>query len=88
YGMFYGASVANPNISNWNVSAVTSMDGMFNGTAFSNTNYDLLLSAWSLLTLQTLVPFHAGLAKYTKAAERSVLTSAPNSWTITDGGAL
>jgi len=88
YGMFYGASVANPDVSNWNVSSVINMSYMFYNAGLSNTNYDKLLSAWSLQTLQLNVPFHAGTAKYTETAARAVLTSSPNNWTITDGGAL
>jgi surface protein len=86
--MFREASVANPDVSNWNVSAVTDMGSMFNLSNFSNTNYDLLLASWSLLTLQTAVNLHAGSAQYTETTARLVLTDPPNSWTITDGGAL
>lgn len=30
--------------------------------------------------------FHGGSSKYCNAAARTTLTSAPNSWTITDAG--
>ena len=88
YAMFQFASVANPDVSNWNVSSVKNMYNMFFFASLSNINYDLLLAAWSLQTLQSGVPFHAGGAKYTETAGRAVLTSSPNNWTITDGGAL
>ena len=83
--MFLNAVAANPDVSAWDVSAATDMGSMFSGSAFSNTNYDLLLAAWSLLTLQLNVPFHAGTAKYTEVAARAVLTGT-YLWVITDGG--
>lgn len=84
--MFRSAPMANPDVSAWNVSNVSNMTTMFLDSAFSDANYDLLLSAWSLLTLQSAVSFHAGIAKYTEVAARAILTNAPNLWVITDGG--
>ena len=83
--IFQSATAANPNVSSWDVSSVTDMTSMFAISAFSNANYDLLLAAWSLLTLQSSVPFHAGTAQYTEVAARAVLTST-YLWVITDGG--
>ena len=86
--MFRAAGSANPDVSSWDISNVTFMINMFRDSAFSNTNYDLLLAAWSQLTVTPSVAFHAGLAKYTEVAARAILTDPPNSWVITDGGAL
>jgi len=58
---------------------------------FSTANYNLLLNAWSLLTLKLNVPFHAGDATYTIATSQSahdILTNPPNRWSITDGGGI
>ena len=55
--------------------------------AWNNAYYDACLVAWSALTLKPNVVAHFGDAKYTQSAARAILTSAPNNWTITDGGA-
>jgi len=83
--MFYGATLANPDVSGLDVADVATMDFMFYSSAFSDTNYDLLLDAWEHQSLQSDVPFHAGTAKYTKTAAKLVLTDTYN-WAITDGG--
>lgn len=83
--MFRSTS-ANPDVSGWDVSSVTNMTNMFLSALLSDANYDLLLAAWSLLSLQSSVVFNAGAAKYTEAAARLIMTDPPNSWTITDGG--
>jgi surface protein len=88
--MFQQCANFNQDISGWDVSKVTTMNLMlFLANAWSTANYDAALIAWSALTLTSAVPFHAGDAKYSAGAAataRGVLTSAPNSWIITDGG--
>jgi len=90
--MLNGANAFNSDISAWDVSSVTDMAYMLNGAnAFSTANYNLLLNAWSSLTLKPRVPFHAGDAKYTITTSQSahnILTTTPNFWTITDGGGI
>ncbi len=86
YRVFQDATIANPDISNLDISVATNMTSMMSGSAFSNANYDLALAAWSLLSVQSSVAFHAGIAKYTEVAARAILTGAPNNWVITDGG--
>jgi len=90
--MFYNCYVFNSDISAWDVSSVTDMADMFYGAnTFSTTNYNLLLNAWSLLTLKPNVHFHAGDATYTIETSQSAhdtLTTTPNSWSITDGGGI
>ena len=88
YYMFQGASSANPDVSSWNVINVTNMTSMFSGSAFSDANYDLLLTAWDDLGLESLVTFHAGSAKYgagAPATARAYIIST-FTWSITDGG--
>ena len=88
--MFRNATVFNQSISAWDINQVTAMTAMFTGaTAYSSTNYDLLLSGWAAQT-----PMVSGLTFNMNStttycgssSSRSVLTSAPNNWTITDGG--
>jgi len=88
-GMFHTCTNFNQPLDNWNVSNVTNMRYMLAGhaNAWSDQNYDDVLLAWSQLTLQPNVSVWFGGAKYTESAARAILTSAPNNWTITDGGA-
>jgi len=89
--MFDGASSFNQDISGWDISNVTSFTlFMRNASAFSTANYDLLLNAWSLLTVSageslTVVPAYTIT---TSQAARDILTGSPNNWTISDGGGV
>jgi len=55
---------------------------------FSTTNLNSIYTKWSFLSVQPNINISFGTAKYTAggSAGRLVLTSAPNNWTITDGG--
>jgi hypothetical protein len=67
------------------------MSFMFNGSVLTTPNYDNLLIGWSALTLQPIVTLDMGTIEYSNSPEvisaRDILTSAPNSWIINDGGA-
>jgi surface protein len=92
--MFYKAFAFNQSIGGWNVSNVTNLTGFmeFKTSAdYSTANYNALLNAWSLQTLQPSVIAKFGSIQYTivgASAARIILTSAPNNWTITDGGGI
>ena len=97
YGMFSGATAFNQNISSWNVSNVTTTVfgpgfGQFMGTktptTFSTANLDAIYIGWSSRPVKPSLQISFGTAKRTSASTsaRSVLTSAPNNWNITDGG--
>jgi len=66
------------------------MSGMFNYSGLSTVNYDALLFGWSQLTLRVNVAFDVIGTQYSASsqADRDILTSAPNNWTIRDGGTL
>lgn len=89
--MLTNCNLWNQDISKFKVPNVTSMVNMLLNTAFSQTNYDLLLNpttGWPSQSLQSNVAFHAGTAKYgagAPATGRAFLTGA-KLWTITDGG--
>jgi surface protein len=56
-GMFQGANSFNQDLNSWNVSNVITFENMFKYTLLSTTNYNNILNAWSLLTLQEGVNF-------------------------------
>jgi len=87
-GVFYQAFPFNQDLSSWDVSNVIDMERIFNSTSLSTTNYDAILNGWSALTVQPNVKFGTGTIPYSAAGAtaHNTLTSAPNSWIITDGG--
>jgi surface protein len=87
--MFYYTPVFNQDIGTWDVSEVTNMSNMFTDATLDTENYDALLIGWSQRSLKSGVTFHGGGSQYSAGAAtdaRAVLTGAPNSWSITDGG--
>ena len=85
--IFYNASSANPDISNWDVSNVTSMSRMLQNSNLSVNNLTAIYENWSQLNLQQNVSFGAGNIKYNASGQagRDILVNTYN-WTITDGG--
>ena len=78
-------------ISNWDITNVTIFANFMNGKTnlnYSASNLDLIYQKWSLLAVKPNLSINFGTIKYTAAgaAGRLILTSAPNNWTITDGG--
>jgi hypothetical protein len=55
---------------------------------YSAANLDSIYNKWSLLSVQPNEDINFNTIKYTSAGQagRDILTSAPNNWTITDGG--
>ena len=83
--MFFGATVFDQDIGDWDVSKVDNMEGMFEGATL-DANYDALLAGWSMLTLRPGIDFHAGNSTYCNQPAHNVLTDPPNEWQITDRG--
>jgi surface protein len=85
---FNGASSFDQDLSSWDVGSAINLSRMLLDSAFSRTNYDLLLVAWDALTLQSGVSFHAGTAQYSQGAPATARANiiSGDSWTITDGG--
>ena len=95
--MFNGCTAFDQDISGFDVTLLTDATDMLNGSGFTQTNYDLLLSlsaGWPSQVLNDSVAFHAGTAKYDDetpdiANGRAHLVDAlpaDHAWTVTDGG--
>jgi len=96
-GTFYNAANFNQSLSNWKANLVTTfIEGSTNfmqGKTFydySTANYDALLIGWASRPVLANKTINFGTIKYTSAAvaARAILTSAPNNWTIIDGGQI
>lgn len=92
--VFTNATAFNQSISDWKVNLVTTFTDDYGFMAgktandYSTANYDALLIGWASRTVLANKSINFGTIKYTPAATaaRAVLTSAPNNWTIVDGG--
>ena len=86
--MFYQCTVLDQDISSLDITSLTTATNMMISSAFSTTNYDLLLVAWDAFGTSN-VPFHAGTAQYSSGAPATARANMiSRGWTITDGGAV
>ena len=87
--MFEGATAANPDVSNWDVSKVTNMTNLFNSSGLSTANYDAFLInlADNNASVENVTLGATGIYYYSDDAKtaRNTLES-DRGWTITDGG--
>ena len=87
--MFEGATSANPDVSNWDVSSVTNMTSMFDDSALSTANYNaFLINLADNNALVENVTLGVGTIQYDSFAARTALDTLVDDrgWTITDGG--
>jgi hypothetical protein len=87
----FADSPFNQDISGWTVSNVTNLSYFMSGKSTADYSYyDNLLNGWSTQTLNPNLTLDMETIQYTSSgsASRAVLTSAPNSWTINDGGII
>jgi surface protein len=89
--LFNGATAFNQDIGGWNVSNVANFTGFMAGKTAANysaANLDSIYNGWSSRAVKPNLSISFGSIKYTAAgvAGKAILTSAPNNWTITDGG--
>ncbi len=90
---FLNTKSFNQSLGSWNISNVSDFTDIFKGTSrFSDENYDATLIGWATLesgeSLRNNVSLGAGDLKYCiSTSARDILTSPPNNWIITDGGA-
>ena len=91
--MFKDAGNFNQPIGNWNVSNITNFANFMTNKTFNDysvANYDALLNGWASRPVVSARSINFGTIQYSSAASasRAILTSAPNSWTIVDGGQI
>ena len=87
--MFEGATSADPNVSNWDVSKVTDMTNMFDDSGLSTANYSaFLINLADNNALVENVTLGVGTIQYDSFAARTALDTLVDDrgWTITDGG--
>jgi hypothetical protein len=89
--MFKGAAAFNQDIGAWNVSNVnifTEFMQFKTNLNYSAANLDSIYNGWSSRSVKPNRTISFGTIKYTAAGQagRDILTGAPNSWTIADGG--
>ena len=78
-------SAFDADISKWDISTISNMDGLLGGTKISTSNYDKLLSEWSKLELQRNVTFDAGDARASELGIKSKQEIIENfNWNIRD----
>ena len=89
YTMFYQATLFNASFGAWNIESATSINLMTHSSGITTANYDTTLIGWAAQSVQPSLTVNFGSVKYSAGAAataRGVLTGAPNSWAITDGG--
>lgn len=84
--MFSEASNFNQSLAGFSISNATNITDILYYTGLSNMNYDLTLEGWSGQSVISGLSMSANPAKYCNVEDRNILTSAPNNWTISDGG--
>jgi surface protein len=84
--LFYLTSSFDQDVSNWDVSNVTTMEFMFDGSPLSTKNLDSIYENWSQLTLQQNVPFGAETSNFCTAQDARTNIVTNYNWTITDDG--
>jgi surface protein len=91
--MFTNNTGFNQPIGGWKITSMSSATSFMSGKTFSDystSNYDDLLIGWASQSAKPSVSINFGSIRYTIAASasRAILTSAPNNWTIVDGGQI
>jgi hypothetical protein len=88
--MFRNNPAFNQPLGNWNVSGVTVFTNFLQNSSVNTANYNNLLLGWASRPVKPNISVNMGSVQYSAVAAgaRSVLTSAPNNWTITDGGII
>ncbi len=87
---FNCSSMVGIDVSTFNVEKVTDLTSFMSGAAMSTAAYDATLNAWAAQTVNPGLTAHFGtsLRSATGQPGYDILTTPPNNWIITDGGAV
>jgi hypothetical protein len=91
--MLYNCDSFDQSLAAWNIEDATNFTNfMQNATGLSTSNYNLTLVSWAHQNVNSGLAVDFGGSQYSAggaaAASRNILTSAPNNWTISDGGSV
>jgi surface protein len=91
--MLYNCDSFDQSLAAWNIENVTNLNKiMQNATGLSTSNYNLTLVSWAHQNVNSGLSVDFGGSQYSAGgaaeASRNILTSAPNNWTISDGGSV
>jgi surface protein len=87
--MFSSATSFDGDISNWDMSGITNLSGIFDYSGLSPDNYDLILDGWAAsASLQSNVSMSAYGVTYCSAGDARQSLMNNYNWTISDDGQL
>ena len=91
--MLYNCDSFDQSLAAWNIEDATNFTNfMQNATGLSTSNYNLTLVSWAHQNVNSGLSVDFGGSQYSAGgaaeASRNILTSAPNNWTISDGGSV
>ena len=91
--MLYNCDSFDQSLAAWNIENATNLTKLMqNATGLSTSNYNLTLVSWAHQNVNSGLAVDFGGSQYSAggaaAASRNILTSAPNNWTISDGGSV
>ena len=80
--LFQGAAAFYHNLGDWNISNVTMMDNMLDGSGLSKSNYDATLTGWAAQNTQADVKLGASGLTYCEAATARTKLIQERNWII------
>ncbi|MEN0004418.1 MAG: BspA family leucine-rich repeat surface protein [Bacteroidota bacterium] len=82
--MFMGALSFNANISHWDITSITSMEGMLSHCGMSTENYDNTIMGWAAQNVQANITLGAHELRYCEGADARAALIDNMNWTIVE----